>query len=403
MIALSPTMMTPQPPILARRLACPACVLSLAAMLVAPTWAQTVTPPAGTPASSAVAAGEKVIELSPFEVRPEDDSGYQAMNTTSGSRLATSLKDTAASISPFTPEFLSDIAATSVNDMLAYAANAELNAGDSEGSGFNNPRDFSSAGGEPFRIRGIPGGVSTDYVENAAPQDLYNIERAEVASGANSILFGSGDAGGLVSLTSKKANVSRNKYSGQAVFGSGAYQRYAGDFNRVIIPRTLAVRLNGLYQNAKSWRTYEFNDAKRAAASVTYKPFKNTSISVNYEDGLTQNSVGLKWNVTDQVTRWMAAGRPVTDVTAANTALGVSSLGANQRFTYFPQDGFVSNLRNELRTNIAPGLCAERPGDLSQEQDGRAGAVLRLQWQHHGFPRGPESHDSGARRHGHHG
>ncbi len=47
-------------------------------------------------------AGDKVIELSPFEVRAEDDSGYQAVNTTSGSRLATSLKDTAASISPFT-------------------------------------------------------------------------------------------------------------------------------------------------------------------------------------------------------------------------------------------------------------------------------------------------------------
>src|SRR3954466_12640271 len=193
--------------------------------------AQTVPPAPAKPATPAKpvppAPGEETITLSVFEVRPEDDSGYQAMNTTSGSRLSTSLKDTAASISPFTAEFLSDIAATSVQDMLAYAANAELNAGDSEGSGFNNPRDFSSAGGEPVRIRGIPSGVSTDYVENAAPQDLYNIERAEVASGANSILFGSGDAGGLVSLTSKKALVTRNKATGTAVFGSGAYQRYS--------------------------------------------------------------------------------------------------------------------------------------------------------------------------------
>lgn len=313
--------------------------------------------PANVPATTAAANTDKVLELSPFEVRPEDDSGYQATNTTSGSRLATSLKDTAASISPFTPEFLSDIAATNVSEMLNYAANAELNAGDSEGAGFNNPRDFSSAGGEPFRIRGIPGGVSTDYVENAAPQDLYNIERAEVASGPNSILFGSGDAGGLVSLTSKKANVSRNKYSASAVFGSWDYQRYTTDLNRVLIPKTLALRLNGLYGDSKSWRRYEFNDVKRIAGSVTYKPFRATSISVNYEDGLTENSVGLKWNTTDQVTRWIAAGRNVSDATVANTALGISSLGANQRFTYFTQDGFVSNVRNELRTNIAPGTA----------------------------------------------
>lgn len=323
---------------------------------VLPAFGQTAPATAAT-VKPAVPAGEKPIELSPFEVRADSDVGYQAGNTTSGSRLSTSLKDTAASISPFTAEFLSDIAATNVNEMLAYATNAELNAGDSEGSGFNNSRDFSSAGGEPFRIRGIPGGVSTDYVENNAPQDLYNIERAEVASGPNSILFGSGDAGGLVSLTSKKANVGRNKYSGQAVFGSWAYRRYTADLNRVLIPNTLAVRLNGLYSNSKGWRTYEFNDAKRYAASVTYKPFKHTTISASYEDGLTVNNVGLKWNLTNQVTSWIAAGRNVSDATAANPALGISSLGANQRFTYFTQDGFVSNLRNELRSNIAPGIA----------------------------------------------
>jgi hypothetical protein len=92
-----------------------------AALLAASAFAQTApTPPATRPstaaapanvnASSTSAAGDQVIELSPFQVRPEDDTGYQATNTTSGSRLATSLKETAASISPFTPEFLSDIA-----------------------------------------------------------------------------------------------------------------------------------------------------------------------------------------------------------------------------------------------------------------------------------------------------
>lgn len=335
--------------------ALPALALGLAS------FAQSTAPkPSGataTPAATALASDGKIVELSPFEVRADDDAGYQAMNTTSGSRLATSLKDTAASISPFTPEFLSDIAATNVSEMLAYAANAELTAGDSEGSGFNNPRDINSAGGEPFRIRGIPGGVSTDYVENSAPQDLYNIERAEVASGPNSILFGSGDAGGLVSLSSKKASVTRNKYSGQAMFGSWAYQRYTTDLNQVLIPKTLAFRVNGLYGNAKTWRLYEFNDAKRIAGSVTYKPFKRTTISANYENGLTVNSVGLKWNTTNQVTSWLAAGRNVSEATVANTALGISSLGANQRFTYYTQDGFVSNLRNKLRSNIAPGIA----------------------------------------------
>lgn len=335
----------------------------LASLLATSLLARAAQPPAPAPAPkpgdppAAKPAEEKVVELSPFEVRADDDAGYQAMNTTSGSRLATSLKDTAASISPFTPEFLSDVAATNVSEMLNYAANAELNAGDAEGAGFNNPRDFSSAGGEPFRIRGIPGGVSTDYVENAAPVDLYNIERAEVASGPNSILFGSGDAGGLVSLASKKASVARSRHTGQAAFGSWDYQRFTADLNQVIVPRTLAARFNGLYQNSGTWRRYEFNDAKRASGAITYQPFARTTLAANYEHGRTENSVGLKWNVSDQVTRWIGAGRAITDATAADPARGIVNLGTNQRFTYFSQDGFVSNLRSENRSSIAPGTA----------------------------------------------
>jgi outer membrane receptor for monomeric catechols len=99
-----------------------------------------------------------------------------------------------------------------------------------------------------------------------------------VASGPNSILFGSGDAGGLVSLAHKKANVNRNRYSGSAQFGSWDYERYTTDLNYVLIPKVLALRLNGLYGTAQSWRRYEFNDTRRGSAAVTYKPFSRTTL-----------------------------------------------------------------------------------------------------------------------------
>ena len=301
---------------------------------------------------------EEVLKLSPFEVSADDDVGYQAANTTSGSRLNTSLKDTAASITAFTPEFLADIGATSVTDMLAFATNAELNAGDAEGAGFNNPRDFNSRGGEPFRIRGIPANVSTDYVQTAIPQDLYNVDRAEVASGANSILFGSGDAGGIVALSTKKARVDRNRYVGKVVASSWDSWRYEADLNQVLIPRRLAIRVNGLYEEMGSWREFEYNNQKRYTVGLTFKPFKNTTISASYEDGLADKSVGLRWNVTDQYSVWNATGRTVTDTIptpAANAqAGGLVAFNNNQRFTYYTQDGFVTNLRARLQTTITP-------------------------------------------------
>ncbi|MES2692322.1 MAG: TonB-dependent receptor plug domain-containing protein [Verrucomicrobiota bacterium] len=340
-----------------RRFARAALIATLPALLGSFALAQTAP---ATPVT-APAANEETLKLSPFEVRPDEDSGYQATNTTSGSRLATNLKDTAASISPFTPEFLSDIGATNVAEMLAYATNAELNAGDAEGAGFNNPRDFSSAGGEPYRIRGIPANTSTDYVENSAPTDLYNIERAEVASGANSILFGSGDAGGLVSLQTKKANLNRSRYSGTVVVGNWAHERFSTDLNQVLIAKKLALRLNALYQNTGSWREYQWGeDQNRYTASVAFRPFSRTTINAAYENGVSKKSVGLGWNASDQFTVWNSTGRTLAETAPANAAaLGLLSLGANQRFTYFPQDGVVYNMRNELRTTSAPTVTAQ--------------------------------------------
>jgi hypothetical protein len=57
------------------------------------------------PAAPAPASAE-VIELSPFTVNTDRDVGYQAENTLAGSRLNTNLRDTPASVSVFTKEFL---------------------------------------------------------------------------------------------------------------------------------------------------------------------------------------------------------------------------------------------------------------------------------------------------------
>ena len=101
--------------------------VGLLTQVTSPGRGQVVPPPAPPkPAVTAKASTSgEVVELSPFEVRPEDDTGYQAGNTTSGSRLNARLKDTPASVSPFTAEFLSDIAATNLQEMLSYATNIE--------------------------------------------------------------------------------------------------------------------------------------------------------------------------------------------------------------------------------------------------------------------------------------
>ena len=92
------------------------------AAVVASLSAQTSPPtPPATPA-----AATAVVELSPFTVNTSRDVGYQAENTLAGSRLNTSLRDTASSVSVFTREFLDDLAITDVRELVQYSMNAEI-------------------------------------------------------------------------------------------------------------------------------------------------------------------------------------------------------------------------------------------------------------------------------------
>ena len=328
-----------------------ALVLAWLALVVS---AAAQTAPATSPrppstASTSSTTAETAIELSPFEVRAENDVGYQAGNTTSGSRLNSRLKDTPAAVSAFTPEFLSDIAATNLEEMLAHATNVEIEVEDSN-AGFNNPQGRGADGNDyQFRMRGSPAGASRDFVESSIPVDLYNVERAEVASGPNSILFGLGQAGGLVSLSGKKANLSRERTTLKTMFGSWSYERYEGDHNQVLIPRKLSVRLLGLYQNNEGWRHWDFNDSARWTVAAAYRPFKNTTIHASFERGFTDNSLTLGWNGVDQVTGWLDGGSPVSDGTTPRP--GTQRLNAtNQRFTFNEQNGIVYNYRGAFQS-----------------------------------------------------
>src|SRR2546429_318795 len=87
---------------------------AFAVILASQVLAQT-TPPANRAASDAEkdkTEKDGSIELSPFVVNEERDTGYAATDSLAGTRLRTPLKDIAASVSVITKDFLNDIGAT---------------------------------------------------------------------------------------------------------------------------------------------------------------------------------------------------------------------------------------------------------------------------------------------------
>ena len=335
-----------------------------AAETTAPPPPKPASLPASAPANAAAvpdataAPTSSPVELSPFEVRAEDDSGYQAANTTSGSRLNSRLKDTPAAVSPFTKEFLSDIGATDLESMLAYATNVEREVEDST-NGFNNPPGRDSTGNDfRFRVRGVAGSSSVNYAQSAVPVDLYNIERAEMTSGPNSILFGLGAPGGTVALASKFAQLRRTATAAKSVVGSWDYFRHELDHNHVLIRGKLGLRLLGLYQDAKGWRQWDLNEQRRLTGAFSYQPFTKTVIRGSYQGGNSANNTSLPWNAADSVTSWLAGGRPAVDGTAIPTT---TAFGTGNRYTFVGQDNAVFNFRSELFSQRAPSTTLVSP------------------------------------------
>jgi len=315
------------------------------------------------------AAGEasQVVTLSTFQVNAAADVGYQAANTTSGSRLNTRLKDTAAAISPFTQEFLSDIGATSITDMLAFASNAEIELSEANQFTSSGVREAQTSNTQ-FRIRGQQGGISVDLAESGAPIDLFDMERVEISSGPNSILFGTGAAGGQITLSTKRANVHRDVRTVSIQAGSWNAWRTEFDLNQRLVKDRLAVRLWGLWSERDGWRQWDYENTHRLSGAVTFQPFRRTTLAASIGGGRVEKHMTIAQNAHDGIAHWRSRGATVTDGAADLVGAGTVSLGTANRYTWVQNDGNVSNLRNELISRGVPSTNARDKFLLSAKE-----------------------------------
>src|SRR4051812_3589792 len=285
--------------------------------------------PANTGPSS---TSDETLKLSPFEVNTDRDVGYTASNSLAGGRLNTDLKDTAAAISVFTKDFLDDIGVTNVNQALEFGLNTT---NEVEPTG-----NLSVENNFNFRIRGITGAQrSRNLFRTGLNLDSYNTERLDFSRGPNSILFGEGSPAGLINTSTKTARFGQNFVRLQARAGSYAEERATIDVNRALGSK-LALRVNGLWQEARGYRQFEFTNKKAATIAGTWRPFRKTTVKVDYEKAFYDENRARPWTPVDRYTAWVAAGRPASgtpttwgEALPAGTSNGISS----STVLYFPE------------------------------------------------------------------
>ncbi|MEY2881331.1 MAG: hypothetical protein RLZZ15_3711 [Verrucomicrobiota bacterium] len=316
---------------------------ALAASLACASVLVAQTAPATSTATGASTPSAGPIELSPFTVFSDNDTGYRAQNTLSGSRLNSSLKDTPGVLDVLTKDFLEDIGATTLQEALAFSTNFAEDAGDFDSQGVINTIFPGSQINVPFRSRGLGGTLARNYLETDSRPAFYTVERIDNSSGPNAILFGLGSAGGVANITTKRAKLNRDAFGFDLLFDSNNSRRVTFDANKVLIPQKLGLRLNAIANRGKKYRANFTDNTDGFQLASTWRATARTEVRVEYERERTTGSVAYPGPhlVNTYVTNWLTRGSPTytlpvgwESLTAAQRNAIVNPTGSPTAFNY---------------------------------------------------------------------
>ncbi len=315
------------------------------------------------------AAKSDVVELSPFQVT-ESDKGYYASNTLAGTRISSKLEDLGASISVVTKQQMQDFALLDINDVFLYEANTEGTGNYTDVVIDRSGNVIDNVAGNPNnanRVRGIgPANQSFGNYEMSGrvPIDAANIDGLEISRGPNSNIFGLGSGSGTVNAIPAKAGVTREFTSVELRTDNLGSVRTVLDVNRPLLRNKLGVRGTVVYQEDEFVRQPSFSRTNRYNGMVTYKPFKNTTLTASFEHyenyARRPNSILPR----DAISYWQQNGRPTWDPsTWTVTRNGVKTVVPYSTSTTTENNAFGPGLES-IGTNLARSLIFVDQGQV---------------------------------------
>ncbi len=228
---------------------------------------------------------EVIYELSPFTVDAGDAEGYRATSTLAGTRLKTQLKDLGSAISVVTDEMFEDTGAVDASTILSYTLGTEVGGEQgnySDGLGRNHngraTQDAQRLDSENSqRVRGLAqASLTRDFFLTDIPFDSYNTDRVDISRGANSLLFGIGEPGGILNNSTHRASATGRDF-GEVSFRIGERNswRATTDIHKVVLEDRLAVRFSAMNEDFNYQQRPAYETDKRAFVAMEGVLFKN--------------------------------------------------------------------------------------------------------------------------------
>jgi iron complex outermembrane recepter protein len=212
----------------------------------------------------------QVTQLQTVEIMGRSAKKYNSDYSFIATRTATLNKDIPQSIATITKELIADRQAFHLADAI------KITSGVIPSSYYNQ-----------YAIRGISQNEEGQIINGMRTRQYYflqplttNIERVEVIKGPASATFASVDPGGSINMVTKKPLTVNRKEIGISA-GSFSTLRGTLDFTGPLNEeKTLLYRINGAYQESKSYRDYVSNQSLLLSPSFSYTPNNKTAINV---------------------------------------------------------------------------------------------------------------------------
>lgn len=243
--------------------------------------------------------------LQEVEIVGRTKNDYNSDYSFSATKIAIKNKELPQAMSTITKELIADRQAFQLADAVKIASGVV-------------PSSFYNQ----YSIRGISQNEEGQIINGLRTRQFYflqplttNIERVEVLKGPASVTFSSVDPGGSINMVTKKPlAINRKEISLSA--GSFSTMRGTMDFTGPLNEsKTLLYRINGAYQEARSYRDLVGNKSVLISPSFSYLPNDKTAI----------NAELIFSNMNGNLDR----GQPIFGAVAGKTNLNSTPIGLN--------------------------------------------------------------------------
>jgi catecholate siderophore receptor len=244
-------------------------LLPLGAMLTSMVLSPALAHGAGTEAASA--AEQTLPTVHVRDRRDEESKGYQGGTTRVG-KLKQLPKDVPQALTVVPEQLMTDTNSNTLKEALRHVSGLTFNA--AEGGRI----------GDNFNLRGFYsfGDLYMDGIRDVAQinRETFNLEQVDVLRGSAAMLFGRGQAGGVINQVSKPAMLD-DRGTVTATAGNFDYKRVTVDINKPLGDE-VAIRLNAMKTDAGSSRNHVKSERNGFAPTIGFGIGSDNEFSLGY-------------------------------------------------------------------------------------------------------------------------